>query len=91
MATISKVKEHDLGEEEAMKRASEIVQDIAERLKATVSWSGNRASFKGTGFSGSAVVTADRVAIDVDLGLMLRPLKGTIEEKLENTMNRRFS
>ena len=33
----------------------------------------------------------DRVAIDVDLGLMLRPMKSTILAKIEQRLNEKFA
>ena len=91
MSTISVGRAHNLGEQEALERAKQLVADFAGRLKADVTWNGTNASFKGTGFSGAAKVTPDRVAVDVDLGMLLRPMKGKIESRLEEALTSKFA
>lgn len=91
MATIKVERNHGLTQDEALERAKQVVADFAKRLKADVNWKGSDASFKGAGFSGGASVTDDRIAIDVDLGLMLRPLKSKIESRLEDELRSKFA
>lgn len=91
MSTISVERNHGLNEKEALERVKVIVAEFANKLKADVSWSGNRATFKGKGFKGDAQVTANNVSIDVDLGLLLRPMKGRIESRLEEELRSKFA
>lgn len=91
MATISVERNHGLTQEDALERVKEVVADFAGRLKAEVNWKGADASFKGKGFSGGAKVTDELVAIDVDLGLMLRPLKSKIASRLEDELRSKFA
>lgn len=91
MATISVERNHGLAQQEALERAKKLVADFAGRLKADVTWNGNDATFKGTGFKGGAKVTDDRVAIDVDLGMLLRPMKSKIESRLKEELQTQFA
>ncbi len=91
MATITVEKTHALGQDEAIKRAQEVTKDLAIKLNAEITWTPTGATFKGTGFTGTAKVTNDRVAVDVDLSLMLRPLKSTIMAKIEQKLSEKFA
>lgn len=90
MSDIKVKRNHQLGSEEALRRAQELVGEFASSLNASIDWTGNDARFKGKGFSGSAQVRDDSVAVDVDLGLLLKPLRRTIESKLEKALDERF-
>lgn len=91
MSSIRVKRPHALGEEEALRRARELVDRFGGKLNATVDWNGREASFKGRGFSGSAHVAGDSVSVDVELGLLLRPLRGQIESRLEEALRERFA
>ncbi len=91
MATIAVEHRHELGEEEALRRAHELIRQFGARLKADIQWDGANATFKGSGFSGGAQVSATRLVVTVDLSLVLRPLKGKIESGLEKAMRERFT
>jgi hypothetical protein len=56
-----------------------------------VDWNGKTAKFKGTGFSGEATVKDYLLVFDLDLSLMLRPLKSSIEERISRTLQKRFT
>lgn len=91
MSTIRVKRPHALGEEEALRRARDLVEQFGGKLNASIDWSGPDASFKGRGFTGSARVDGDSVSVDVELGLLLRPLRGQIESKLEEALRDRFA
>lgn len=91
MATISVQHSHTLGRDEAIKRAEAMLQDFHDRLKVDVSWNGPTASFKGTGFSGTARVTDTQIAFDMDLGLLLRPMKSKIEGRVDKILREKFT
>lgn len=91
MSTIHAEHRHTLSPEEAHKRVEEYIAHIAEKIKAEIKWSGDTATFKGTGFSGTARIGKDVIIMDIDLSLLLRPLKGTIEERMARTFQKRFT
>ena len=81
MATIDITRTHALGKE----RAREVAELVAERLKdkisATYHWVGDDLRFERSGAKGRIAVTATEVRIEIDLSMILRPLKGKIESK----------
>lgn len=90
MATIRVEHKHALTRDEAIERARNVIREFSERLKAEVRWSGPDATFKGTGFSGTAKVDDGLVHVSVDLSLVLRPMKAKIESKLAKALEERF-
>ena len=79
MAQISIRKKHCLGRQGARRTADKLASSLAEEYRANCSWQGDELLFSSTGVSGKLQVTEQEVAIDVNLGLMLRPLKAKIE------------
>lgn len=90
MALIDERKRHSLGKDEARKAAEEIAEDIGEKLGATYRWEGDELRFKRTGASGSIQVSDEEVRVQVDLSFMLRPLKGTIESRIQRYMDEKL-
>ena len=90
MATIELRHDHALGEEASLDAARELVDTFAGKLKAAVQWDGCRATFRGAGFSGAARVEPGRLEVDVELSMVMRPLKGKVEERLRRAVEERF-
>lgn len=88
MSEIKIEKQHALGEAEAKKRVVEMEAKLKEKYGVTLAWRGNEADLKGSGVSGVLRVSASAVAVDVKLGLMLRPLAGKIREGLERQVDK---
>jgi putative polyhydroxyalkanoate system protein len=79
MSAIQIDQRHSLGTAEAKKRVEALEPRLRERYGLELEWRGDEAVFKGRGFSGTLRVTADRVAIELKLGLLARPFAGKIE------------
>ena len=84
MATIDIKRAHSIGKD----KAREATQQIADRLKAkmdvTYRWEGDTLKFERTGASGTIKVSDTAVEVAVDLNMMLRPMKGKVQEKIEH-------
>jgi hypothetical protein len=78
---------HALPAEEAIRRVKEVLEQRVGG-RAEVVWDGHDAAFSGKGFSGKAAVKDGLVSVDVDLSLLLRPMRGTIETKLVEALER---
>jgi putative polyhydroxyalkanoate system protein len=91
MSTIHVEHKHPYTRDEAMDRARKFVQDASDKMGFKVDWNGPTAKFKGTGFSGEATVKDNLLVFDLDLSLMLRPLKSKIEERIHRTLEKRFT
>jgi len=79
MATITMEQNHALGLDGARERVRGLVPTLVDKYSVKVDWRGDDAHFSGRGFSGVLRVKADRVAIDLTLGLLARPFAGKIK------------
>jgi putative polyhydroxyalkanoate system protein len=82
MSQIEIKKQHSLGKAGARKTAQKIADSLSNEYNARCKWSGDDLSFSATGVKGKLHVSESDVAINVDLGLMLRPLKSKIESSI---------
>ena len=88
MSEIKIERNHKLGTAEARKRVDTLEPKLKERYGVTLEWNGNVAAVKGTGVSGTLAVDDTKVAVNIKLGLLLRPLAGKIREGLEHQVNK---
>ena len=88
MATISVAKHHALSLKRAKGVAEKIAKDLQKRFDLDYAWEGNRIHFERPGVSGQMLVGRDKITLDVRLGLLLTPLKGTIEREIVAQLNR---
>ncbi len=88
MATIDIRREHNLGIERARKVVDAVAEKIREKIDITATWTDNTLSFQRTGASGKIDVTERDIRVQVDLSLPLRPLKGKIEGKVNEALDK---
>jgi len=91
MATIDISRSHSLPKDEAKKKAEELARGMAEKLGLVWQWQGDAIEFNAPsgvakGAKGSVQVTEKAVRVQVDLPLMLRVMKGTVEEKINEKL-----
>lgn len=88
MATIDIQRNHNVGKD----KAREVAQLVADRLKEkagiSYKWNGDVLEFERTGAKGTLKVSDTQVTVAIDLGMMLRPMKGTIESKIAEYFDR---
>lgn len=92
MATIDISRNHSLTLEDAKKKAEELVKGIEQKLGIQWKWDGNTIRFESPsgaakGTKGELVVSDKNVRLAIDLPFMLRVMKGTIEEKVNEKLN----
>jgi putative polyhydroxyalkanoate system protein len=93
MATIDIKRSHSLPLDQARQRAEELAKSMEERFEIVWKWEGDTIAFhapKGAakGTKGEVVVSASDVRVAIDLPLMLRVMKGTIEEKVNDKLQK---
>lgn len=88
MADIELDREHALGSEGATDRLKGIEDKLKERYGVTLDWRGSLADVRGKGVSGTITVEETRVALELKLSLMLKPLKGKIREGIERQVDK---
>lgn len=87
MATIDISRNHNLGKEEAKKRANAILERMKGSTGIKGSWSGDRFDITAPA-KGVFTVTDNSVRIEIDLPMLMRPLKGKIESKINEELDR---
>ncbi|MGH7295721.1 MAG: polyhydroxyalkanoic acid system family protein [Polyangiaceae bacterium] len=93
MSTIDVRRGHALPKEEARKRAEQLATNMQQRFELDWKWDGDRIVFdaprgaaKGT--KGSVVVGDTEVRVQIDLPFLLRMLKGTVETKVNEKLDK---
>lgn len=89
MADIRIRVEHGLARETAQRAAATVLAKMAEKMGVQAAWNGDEATLSGTGVkNGSVVVDDQHITVDVTLGLMAKPMKGFVEEKIRQGLNK---
>jgi putative polyhydroxyalkanoate system protein len=91
MSTIDVRRGHTLPKEEARKRAEELASSMQKKFELDWKWDGDRIVFdaprgaaKGT--KGTVDVGDKEVRVQIDLPFLLRMLKGTVENKVNEKL-----
>ena len=79
---------HALGKEALRARLAKLEVKLQERYGVKLSWQGDTAMVSGPGVSGAIKLADQEVAVDLKLGLMMRPLASQIREALERQIER---
>jgi len=87
MADILIAREHTLGLEQALSRLEAVAELLGSELDAQCAWNGNRLDFKRTGATGCIEVTDTGLTLEVNLGFLLKPLKGPIEQGITDRID----
>ncbi|MEP7124119.1 MAG: polyhydroxyalkanoic acid system family protein [Byssovorax sp.] len=93
MATIDIKRAHTLDLEEAKKRAEALATNMQEKLGIRWSWVGDNIKFDAPsgaakGATGTVTVDASQVRVEIDLPFLLRAVKGTIEGKVTEKLDK---
>ncbi|MGO9833937.1 MAG: polyhydroxyalkanoic acid system family protein [Polyangiaceae bacterium] len=93
MATIEVRRSHSLPRDEARKRAEELAKSLEEKLGLEWHWNGEDLVFEAPrgpakGTKGYVRVAPAEVSVAIDLPFLLRMLKGKIESKVLEKLDR---
>lgn len=87
MATISISRKHKFSHKKAKAVAERIARDLDKRYGLEYEWDGDHLDFERPGIAGRMRVAKDSIALDVKLGFLLTPLKGTFEREIGATLD----
>lgn len=88
MATISIARKHAMTPKKAKEVAQKIAKDLNKRFDLECTWTGNKVDFERPGVSGCMVVGKDKIALDVNLGWLLTPLKPLFEKEISAQLDK---
>lgn len=93
MATIDISKSHSLGKDAAKKKAEELARDMEGQMGIKWNWEGDKIKFNAPsgsakGTSGQVSVDDKNVRVEIDLPFLLKAIKGTIEGKVNEKLNK---
>ena len=91
MAVINIKRQHTLGCSEARRRVEEVANSLQSQLHAEWTWDGDTLNFKRSGASGSVAVGDDYVEFKIKLGMLLSPMKGSIEKAIDDRIDNALS
>jgi putative polyhydroxyalkanoate system protein len=91
MATIDVRRSHSLPKDEAKKRAEDLARSMQQKLELDWRWEGDRIVFEAPrgaakGTKGTVEVSPSEVRVQIDLPLLLRVLKSTVEAKVNEKL-----
>jgi putative polyhydroxyalkanoate system protein len=92
MATIDVRRNHALPKDEAKKRAEDLAKSMKQKLDLNWRWEGDRIVFEAPsgaakGTKGTVDVSDSDVRVQIDLPLLMRMLKGTVESKVNEKLS----
>lgn len=88
MARITVERAHSLGKEGARAKAEKLAQKLQDQYGLQPSWSGDTLNLKRSGVKGTVLVTDDLLRIDVELGLLMSAMSGTIKTEIEKALDK---
>jgi len=93
MATIDIRRNHNLGIEVAKQKAEELANGMKDKLGIQWTWNGDNIKFDAPsgmakGAHGTVSCTATSIRVEIDLPFLLRPMKGTVESKVNEKLDK---
>lgn len=91
MAKIDIRRPHGRTVAEARAVVEKVAARMTEKFGTEGSWNGDTMSFARSGVKGAIAVTDTDVHVSAELGMLLSPLKGTIEEEIRKKLDEHFA
>lgn len=81
---------HRLSIADARAVVDQVAAHMHEKFGMTGQWRGDTLEFSRAGISGSIAVESNAIQVRAQLGLMLAPLKGMIEQEIRRKLDEHF-
>lgn len=91
MTTIHITRSHQLDQDTVRNKVQELADLLGDKLSADYKWQEDRLVFNRSGASGFVRLGNHELEVEVKLGMLLRPLKGTIEKSITDYLDQRLS
>ncbi|WP_345781837.1 polyhydroxyalkanoic acid system family protein [Rhodanobacter sp. AS-Z3] len=91
MPTIDIRRPHQLSINEARSVVDKVAARMREKFGIDGRWQDNTLLFTRSGVNGSIAVDSDVIHVKAELGLMLAPLKGMVEQEIRRKLDEHFA
>ncbi|QQD53848.1 polyhydroxyalkanoic acid system family protein [Pseudomonas fluorescens BBc6R8] len=88
MARIQVERAHTLGKDAAREKADKLASKLKEQYGLESSWAGDTLNLKRSGVKGTVKVAEDSLRIEVELGLLMLAMSGTIKSEIEKALDK---
>ena len=88
MARFTVERAHCLGKEGARAKADTLAQKLNDKYDVGSSWSGDTLNLKRSGVKGTVEVDDDSLRINVELGLLMSAMSGTLKSEIEKALDK---
>ena len=88
MARIKVERSHNLGREAAREKAEQLAERLAREYDVRYRWNGDCLEFKRSGADGRIDVAEDSVKVQLNLGLLLSAMSGSIKREIEEVLDK---
>jgi len=82
---------HQLSTPEARVVVDKVAVKMREKFATESQWQGDVLKFSRSGVNGTIAVEPDVIVVQAELGLMLSPMKGMIEQEIRNKLDEYFA
>lgn len=82
MSVIEITRHHSLDHAAAIKAADDLARSLAEQFDVAYTWSGDHLQFRRSGVKGQLEVNPQTIHVRMELGLLVRPFRGRIEQEI---------
>ena len=79
MSRIDVRRTHTMDHEHALQVADDLAREMESHYELEWWWEGEKLYLKRSGVRGEVVIAPDEIEVHLELGMMLRPLRGRIE------------
>lgn len=90
MADIRVERNHTIGKEAALAAALRVAERMKDKASVNYRVAGDVIEFERSGAKGRLSVEADRVIAEITLSMLLKPMRGVIEGKIDEYFARYF-
>lgn len=90
MADISMKRAHGLERSDVQERISQLADKLADRLGGSWDWDGDDAVCEARGAKARVAYDEENISMDVSLPMMMKPLRGALEKKIDEYFARYF-
>ncbi len=88
MPRITVERAHSLGRQAARERAEQLAERLEREYGVARRWNGDILELQRSGVEGRIEVGAEQVRVEVELGVLLAPMSGMLQGKIEELLDK---